>query len=810
MKIYPKSFGLRFKVLIVIFAGLFVLAFWWTNPELKSPGTVKIWDRNGILLYESAGGIGRKIPVSYDNLPDTLKNAVIASEDNTFWTNSGIDIPAMARSALLDIKAKKIVSGASTITQQLARALVISDRSSSSRSVVRKIREMIIALRLTALYSKKSILTTYLNQMYFGNLAYGIQAASLSYFDKSVNNLSLAESAFLIGLISSPDRNNPYVNFEQAKQRQTTVLDLMVKNKFITIDQAALAKSVPIILSRDGYRIKAPHFIDYVRQEIEQTGIKEQKQGINVYTTLDYPDYSLAQDIASNWVNKLRDDHNLSNAALIMLENQTGAIRVMLGGIDYFDATHAGQVNLTTSPRQPGSALKPITYATAFMQGYTPATLIYDVRTVYKTNKGEGFAPNNYDNQFHGLVLAREALASSLNLPAVEMFHRIGIGSFLNTASSLGITTLAPDPKYDLALTLGGGEVTLLDLTNVYSDFSRGGNYLPPYAIEKITYDGGKVLYQHQIPNSKPALGAKSQQIAYLITNILSDPHARILGFGEKNPLVLSFPAAVKTGTTTDWHDNWTVGYTPSYSVGVWVGNNDNNPMTQLTGITGAAPIWHQFFEEFAKGKTVENFVRPPGLKEVEICKADGLLPNNLCTDRLTELFIEGTEPKNISHIYKTVKVDLRNDLLATDSCPPSAVMEKTFLDYPPQVYQWAVENNLVAIPKDYSPLCGQVSTPQSQNSYLAVTSPESKAVYQSAPTLVKNQSLDLKVNASADIIKVDWYVDGVFYQTTTSQPFTVSWSLITGKHVVKAEGKSASGKTIDADAVNMSVVDYP
>ncbi len=795
------------------FIGIFLLVafssvlLWWTNPVITSLGTIKIWDRNGILLYESAGSVGRKIPVTYDRFPRYLIDAAIISEDNSFWTNPGIDMVAMTRSLGLNVENKKIVSGASTMTQQLARAVVIAPGQTSRRDFVRKVREILIALRLSMTMSKKDILTAYLNEMYFGRGNFGVQAASLDYFGKDVDKLSLAESTALIALLNFPEAN---LNGSALQAKQSKIIHLLAAKKVITGEQESVAMAEPLAFQAHLSLIKAPHFVDYVRSQLDAFDLPADR-GVNVYTTLDYSAYNLASDIANHWVQRLQTEHDLSNASLVLLENKTGAIRVMLGGLDYFDATHAGQVNLTTSARQPGSALKPITYATAFKNGFTPATPIYDVRTVYKTRKGEGFAPNNYDNQFHGVVLAREALASSLNLPAVEMLNRVGIDAFLKTARALGISSLAPDPKYDLSLTLGGGEVTLLDLTTVYASFGRGGNFLSSYAIEKITSDQGKMVYSHALSQATSALGDHSRQIAYLITNILADPKARILGFGEKNPLVLSFPAAAKTGTTTDWHDNWTVGYTPSWTVGVWVGNNDNHAMKHLTGITGAAPIWQQFFEEFAKGKKRENFVRPSDLVEIEVCKADGLIPDGLCSEKTPELFLSGTQPTQLSSSYKLVTVDSRNQLLASDSCPPQFITDKLFLDYPPPVYGWASEKKLPVIPRAFSPLCTQHSTLKSNGaSFLTIIFPENKATFQSAPDMVPNQTIDFTLQSSPDILSVSWYLDSQVYRISNSYPFTVFWHPQIGKHQVSAEGKTQSGEVLKTASVFFTVISYP
>lgn len=795
---------------IFIFITFFLITlvlFFWTNPNFSQSGTIKIWDRNNTLLYESAGTTGKKIPITYDKLPTHLIKAVIASEDESFWTNPGVDFKAIARSTLINLKEGRVISGASTITQQLARASIISPQQITSRSFLRKIREILIALRLTASYSKKDILTNYFNQMYFGNLAYGVQAASTTYFDKDVRQLSLAESAFLVGLLSAPDRRNPFVNLKEAKEKQVQVLDLMAKDGLISKEKANAAKQEVLALAKKKTDIKAPHFVHYILEEVGSLEIKND-QGINVYTTLDYPTFTLSEDIARLWVDKLKDQHELSNASLVLINNETGEILDMLGGIDYFDVTHAGQVNMTTALRQPGSTLKPVTYATAFMQGYTPATLIYDVKKVYKTKKGEGFIPNNYDGRYHGLVLAREALASSLNLPAVEILNRIGINSFLKVARNLGITTFTQEDRYDLSITLGGGEVKLLELANVFASFARGGEYKAPYAIQKITTDNGKVLHEHKDKEGIQVLGKNGIQVAYLISNILSDSKARIPGFSEKNPLVLSHPVAAKTGTTTDWHDNWIVGYTPSHTVGVWVGNNDNHAMRDITGVVGAAPIWNQFFEEFLKGKPTEQFTRPDKIKNVEICNLLGKLPDELCNERSYEIFIEGTEPKDIAHPYKKVKIDKRNNLLAGDACSKDYVEEKVFVDYPPEVYTWALGDGQEVIPRQFSPSCN--SDQQAYGKlYLEITYPRERTVFESAPYLVSNQAAVFEVNVSPNINKVLWNVDGVLLKEATNFPFNASWKPQIGKHTIIAIGITAGGERVKSKEVRISVVEY-
>lgn len=791
----------------LLYGSLFVFLFFWTSPDFSTKGTIKIYDRNNRLLYEEAGSIGARSPVVFEKIPTHLIDAVISSEDATFWNNHGIDFAAILRALRDNIREQKVVSGASTITQQLARISVIAPFGTYKRTVVRKIREMAIAIRLNATYTKKEILTRYLNAVYFGNMSYGISAAARTYFDKDVSVLSLGESALLAGLISSPETRNPFGNLPAAKAHQKFVLDQMVRNKTISSEQAEIGYSEPLNFHTPQDLRIAPHAVSYVLSTLADMNIKN-THGLRIMTTLDSPLTSLAQDIARQQIYALSYEHAVTNASLVYLDNINGAIRVMLGGIDYFDATNSGQINMTTALRQPGSALKPVTYAAGFKNGMTPATVLYDVATVYKTKKGEGFTPNNYDGRYHGLVSVRDALASSLNLPAVEVLHRVGIPALVSTARALGITTFTHTDQYDLSLTLGGGEVTLLDLTNVFAGFARGGSYISPYVIERIESDDARILYSHIPQKPVPALGAKSREISYLISDILSDPKARMLGFSEKNPLVLSRPAAVKTGTTTDWHDNWTIGYTPTYSVGVWVGNNDNRPMRDISGVFGAAPIWHQFFEEVLQTTQGETFVRPDGIVSREICTTTGLPPDTLCPTRKNEIFIAGTEPSNTTSQYKTVRIDKRNGLLADADCSSTFVELKTFLDYPKEVYSWAVEHNQPIIPRDFSPLCPQQQSNETQ-SYLTITYPKEKAVFETAPEFVSNETLVFEAAYSSSIRSVSWMVDGNMISKESTAPFHGAWKPSVGKHAIKAIGETNNGKNVTSNTVSIMVVGY-
>lgn len=776
----------------------------WTTPSFNTAGTEKIYDKNGRLLFEYAGNTGRKQTVSYERFPAHLIGAVTAGEDEQYFRHSGVDLKAIVRSAVLDLQAGRIVSGASTITQQVAR-LNTGPSSLLPMRVVKKIREVLIALRLSATYSKRDILNLYLNEVYLGNQNYGFQSASQFYFHKNVDKLSLAESAYLSGMISSPGRYDPYLHLSEGLKRQEYVLERMKALHLIDQEQFEAARSTDPAFAHPDLSIKAPHFVDYIHQELTRLGVNG--SDVSVYTTLDLDSYELGQRIARDWVFRLRESANVSNAAMIVLDNRTGAIVSMIGGINYFDRAHDGQVNVAVSPRQPGSSIKPVTYTAAFLKGFTPATLIYDVKRSYLTKKGQGFIPNNFGDRYHGLVLAREALASSYNLPAVEMLRRAGLPAFLSTARALGITTFTDPDSYDYSITLGANEVTLLELSNAYATLARGGRYLETHAIDRVTDRNGRTIYQYSRPAPQQKLGTEGEQVAYLITDILSDPEARMPGFGEKNYLTLTRPAAVKTGTTTDWHDVWTVGYTPSYTVGVWMGNNNNDAMRNISSATGAAPVWNQFFEEFLKGTPQEQFHQPAGITRREICTTSGDLADPLCPKRRTELFAAGTEPKKQSTIYKLIHVDRRNGLLA-ESCPKDVIENEIVVDYPPEVYSWAIASEKPVIPKTVSPLCGAVAGTTSQKLSVTVTNPKQKAVFQNSPGLIKNQGISLEANVSPGIKTVEWYVDGSLLKSVNTFPFSAILPLKTGSHIVYAKGIGQTGSAV-SDPVSFRVIDY-
>lgn len=656
--------------------------------------SVKILDRNGGLLYEVvAPEGGRRTLVTPPQVPRVMKQAIIATEDPSFYSNPGIDPFGVLRALYYQVRYERVIGG-STITQQLVKNLYLDPEV----SVERKVREAYLALELTRRYPKEDILTAYLNTIYFGNQAYGIQAASDAYLNKDVSQLTLNEASLLAGLPQAPSLYDPCENPKAALARQQTVLGLMSKAGYISeaeADAAAFETGVQIRAPEFKKRchaeitLRAPHFVMYVREQLEQQFGPEvlYRSGLQVTTTLDPQLQAIAQEEARQQVAALQDK-GVSNAAVVILNPQSGEILAMVGSVDFSNEAIDGQVNMALAARQPGSSIKPINYVTAFKNGWTPATPIYDFKTNFPDGNGRPpYVPVNYDGKDHGLVSARTALASSLNIPAVKTLYSTSTPdenkypvplAMLQMAHDLGITTLTdeqgrPRQTYGLALTLGGGEVKLLELAGAYAVFANQGARVPPTPYLKITDAKNRVLFDLG-GKSKPrpqcaefdvnapdeqadgnGLCSHSAPFAYLMTTILSDNDARTPGFGADSVLKLSRPAAVKTGTTNDFRDNWTVGYNPDYVVGVWVGNADNAPMKNVTGVTGAAPIWHNVMERISANLPAREFPVPEGVVRAEICVDSGLLATDLCpaNQRRQELFVAGHAPTQTDTVWR-------------------------------------------------------------------------------------------------------------------------------------------------------------
>ncbi|MCS7289531.1 MAG: PBP1A family penicillin-binding protein [Roseiflexus sp.] len=710
-----------------------------------------IYARDGTLLYELVDPLsGKRTVVPFERIPRILIDATVAVEDAGFWENPGVDLRGILRALILNYQAGEVVSGGSTITQQLVRNVLLSPEERDDLSLDRKLREAILAIEVARRYSKEQILGVYLNEVYYGNRAYGVEAAAQAYFGKHVWELSPGEATLLAGLPQSPTTLNPLRNLEGAKQRQRITLDLMVKHGYLTESQAQAIFDEPLRFASTETSIIAPHFVFYVLQLLEERYGPETlyRGGLRVVTTLDPMWQAEAERIARQWIREggpgyapLRE-RGATNAGVVMLTPDAQII-AMVGSIDYNDPTINGQVNVTLAPRQPGSALKPIVYAAALQRGWTPATIIWDTPVTYPVGDGTVYAPRNYDNAFHGPQRLRMALANSLNIPAVRTLEFVGIEEFVSLAHRMGITTLNDPQRYGLPLALGAGEVRLLDLTAVYNTFRNGGRYRPPIAILKVTNARGETLEIASDTPARQTLGDQGEQIAYLITDILSDNVARRYMFGRNNVMELpdGRPAAVKTGTSDEWRDSWTIGYTPDITVGVWVGNNDNSPMQEVAGSNGAGVIWRAIMERYHQGRPILTFEPPEGIREVMICADTGALAGDHCPRPIKERFVAGTEPRTSDVTLLTVGVSDDGKCLAASYTPPERVRRVTFVVYPPAFRAWAEANGIPQPPQQYCPP-PEASAGREGGSFARITQPITNTTVRSPLVYIRGAAL--------------------------------------------------------------------
>jgi len=647
-------------LVIIIFVILIIIppaTYLYFANDLKSKDSIMnrqetgltLLDRNGqpFYTYDLAKTI-TYVPIS--DIPVNTQHALVAAEDKTFYTDPGFSITGIIRAFLSDIFAGRIVQGGSTITQELAKNAFLS----SSQNILRKYQELVLAAELTRRFSKQDILELYLNSVYFGEGAFGIENASETYFGIPANQLDLAQSAVLIGVLPAPSAYSPLSNSpDLAKERQKIVLQEMVDDNYITQDQATNAENETLTYNTAAAQtqsILAPHFALYIRDQLFNEYGEEEvvRDGFRVTTTMDRNLQQYAEQAVKNQVENLRYDH-ATNGAAVALNPKNGQILAMVGSYDWTDPKF-GQTNMAITPRQPGSSFKPIIYSRAFEDDLvTPATILQDVKTTFPGN----YTPHDYDYRYRGDVTVRRALANSLNIPAVEVMEKVGVPNGLDQAQKMGITTLESASHYGLSFVLGSGEVPLLQMTNVYATFADQGVYHDTTDVIQIKDKYGDTVkaptnYFAFLKDLNPynwfSSGSDhngqqiiSQDAAYLITSILSDNAARAEEFGSA--LTINRTAAVKTGTTDDFKDALTLGYTPSFVVGVWVGNNDDKPMDNIAGSLGAAPIWRNIMEYYLADVPNETFPMPSDIVTEDVC------PYGQYTPGYMEYFIDGTQP---------------------------------------------------------------------------------------------------------------------------------------------------------------------
>lgn len=630
--------------------------------------STKIYDRNGILLYTIFDDKNRT-PVKLDSIPLQARLATLAIEDSEFYSHPGFSIRGIVRATLKNWRQGELTGG-STITQQLVKNALLS----SEKTLIRKIREITLAVEVEMTYSKNEILEMYLNEVSYGGTAYGVQEAARTYFGKDVESLTLAESALLAGLPKSPTQYSPFgTNPQSAIDRKNEVLNLMYQNGFITNDQKEEAKNENLQFAENKTDIKAPHFVMFVRQKLEEKYGKEvvEKGGLNVVTTLDYEVQKLAETAVKEEVDKLTK-LNVRNGAAVVISPATGEILAMVGSKNYFDTQNDGNVNITTSLRQPGSSIKIVNYAYALSHGYTPATIIPDTPITFLIPNLPPYTPKNYEGGFRGNLTLRSAFAESRNIPAVKVLNSYGVRNMIEMGQKMGITTWNNPDDYGLSLTLGGGEVKLIDLSYAYATVANYGEKPDEKYILKITNSKGKILEDNLCGTKEASLVAITYasssadkntegldkcagqkvldpRVAFIITDILKDNNARSPSFGTNSLLVIPNhkEVAVKTGTSNNLRDNLTLGYNQTYLVASWVGNNDNSEMARIaSGVTGASPIFNKIMSALVQNQENHDWTVPEGLSQVPICTITGTLSCDGCPSVRKEWFLKENAPQ--------------------------------------------------------------------------------------------------------------------------------------------------------------------
>lgn len=624
-------FIIEIFILFLFFSlSVFLLLFIYFTKDFPKPEkfterslvqSTKIYDRTGKILLYNLYGEEKRTVVPLEKTPLYLRQAVITAEDANFYKHHGIDFPATLKALIENLKMRKAIRGGSTISQQLIRSSFLT----REKTIKRKIREFILTLELERRYSKDQILEFYLNQIPLGGNLYGVESASQAYFHKSVDQISLAEAVILASLIKAPSYLSPYgPHKDKLLARKDYILNRMYELGYISKDELEKAKNEQVKFYPPAATIKAPHFVIYVINNylIPRYGEEFLKEsGLKVYTTLDWNLQKIAEESIKKY-SKINQEFKAYNTALIAINPENGQILSMVGSKDYFGEPYpenclpgvnclfSPQDNVVIRKRQPGSAFKPFAYATAFQKGYTPDTILWDVPTNFGVWGAKPYIPKNYDGKFRGPVTFRQSLAQSLNIPSIKVLYLAGLEETIKTAQKMGITTLDKSPNYyGLSLVLGGGEVKLLEITSAYGVFATEGLRVFPTPILRIEDNQGNVLEEYQNPTPKRVL---SSEIARLINDILSDNQARAPMFGLRSPLYFSdYQVAVKTGTTQNYRDAWTIGYVPNLVTGVWVGNNDNSPMSEKPAVLTAGPIWHQFMEKAFHYYPPKSFKKP-------------------------------------------------------------------------------------------------------------------------------------------------------------------------------------------------------
>ncbi len=811
---------------VVLMIVIFFAAFAWYSRELPKPGEIvrregfstRIFDRNGHLLYDLFD-TERRVPVTIGQIPDDLKHATVAVEDKDFYKHKGYDILTLVRIPY-NIVFKQRVVGGSTLTQQLVKNVFLTNE----RSLPRKFKEIVLSIQIESRFSKDQILEMYLNEAPYGGTAWGVGTAAEIYYNKPVSELTLVESAILAGLPQRPSAYSPYTGKSDDegtplwKVRARGVLRRMKEDDYIT-DAAytqALTDLDTVTFQRAASEIKAPHFVFYVRDKLIELYGEEvaEKGGLKVTTTLDIDVQNQAQTVVQEEIEKVKD-FNITNGSAMVMDPRNGEIISMVGSKDYFAEDIDGQFNVAVDGlRQPGSSIKPLTYLAMFQRGYTPASILMDVDTTFRTNGAntseKPYQPKNYDGKFRGPVTIRNSLGSSLNIPAVKSMGIVGIENFLNLAYTMGFPTLEPSPanlkRFGLSLTLGGGEVHLIDTVTAYSAFANGGHKVEPVSILKVEDKDGKTIFEHR-PTQGPQV-IKPEE-AFLIDNILSDNNARLLAFGANSLLNTGKPIAVKTGTTNEQKDNWTIGWSQEIMVGVWVGNNNNSSMTRVaSGITGASPIWRRIINgALEKGYKAPAWVIPSGVEQIDVDSISGY-PKHDDFPSHQEYVIKGTLPPLPDPMHAKLKLCRGENKLATDAkISANDFEEKEFIILKEEdpvsqdgVNRWQeainawVNGQTDSRYKPPTEYCGeqgdvvvQLKRPENEKSYSEI-----------------DIEVEVEAGSGDGIEKIEIWVDGGLRETINDSKYKGKINFPAGQHEIFAKAKSRSGKEVQSGTVRI------
>lgn len=764
-----------------------------TLTERKVIESTKIYDRTGtVLLYDLHQGVKRSV-VPFEEISEYVKDASVALEDANFYQHHGVEPKAILRAILANLGSGSYGQGGSTITQQVVKNSLLT----GDKTIARKIKEWVLSLKLEKTLTKNEILALYLNEAPYGGNIYGVEEASQSYFNKSAKDLTLAESAYLASLPNAPSYFSPYGNNrKQLEARKNLALERMYEAGFITNEQyQAATKEVVAFQPLDPYGIKAPHFTLMVRDElVKKYGDRVSEKGLRVITTLDWRLQDLAEQIVKKHALENQEKFNAENAALVAIDPKTGEILALVGSRDYFDTTIDGNFNVALAGRQPGSTFKPFAYAEAFMKGYTPETTLFDLPTQFSAlcdaegkplKEGDDpekvcYAPQNYDEKFRGPITMREALAQSINVPSVKVLYLAGQQDTFNLAQTMGITTLTNANQYGLTLVLGGGEVNLLELTGAYAVFANQGEKNEVHSIKQI-FDADKKLIEEMEPNTERVLPAP---IAAQISDILSDNEARAPIFGAHSYLTVNgFSVAAKTGTTNDYKDAWTVGYSPNLVTGVWVGNNDARPMEKkAAGFIVVSPLWNEFMrsalpllprEVLPSPPEEDTSTLPPVLKGMWQ-GGRAFTVDRMSGKRATAYTPAETREDRVVREVHSILYWLDKNNPRSGIKPMNPESDEQFVLWETPVRKWAEEQKLTdetdaVIPAEDDPIHKPEFSPT-----VSISAPKADAVFD------KNERVIVSLSAAAKkypLLKAELYINGIFVDSSFSAPFSFSFA---------------------------------